>query len=50
MNDNCECNHGLEDGDTIYRYSESDIDICFEKIENVHFCPLCGKKLKKFGQ
>lgn len=45
----CKCNHGLEDGDTIYMFSESDIDICFEKIENIHFCPLCGKKLKKFG-
>ena len=42
-----ECNHHyLTAYDTVYVFTESDIDICFEKIENIRFCPLCGMELK----
>ena len=42
-----ECNHRhLIAGDRIYTLWESDFDICFDKIENIQFCPLCGMKLK----
>ena len=42
------CNHHyLTAYDTVYVFTESDIDICFEKIENIQFCPLCGMELKE---
>lgn len=42
-----ECNHHyLMAGDRIYTLSESDVDISFEKIEDIQYCPLCGMKLK----
>ena len=40
----CE-NHG--DGDTLYDIGDWDGGIEFNYIRNIHYCPLCGKKLKK---
>ena len=40
----CE-NHG--DGDTLYDMGDWDGGIEFNYIRNIHYCPLCGKKLKE---
>jgi len=37
--------HG--DGDTLYDIGDWDGGIEFNYIRNIHYCPLCGKKLKK---
>ena len=36
-----------EDGDTLYDMSDWDDGIEFNYIRNIHYCPICGKKLKK---
>ena len=46
-----ECNHNyLEYGDTVYVYGESEVDISFEKIQGIKYCPLCGAELKRRGK
>lgn len=36
-----------EDGDTLYDMSDWDGGIEFNYIRNIHYCPICGKKLKE---
>lgn len=43
----CEFCKNHEDGDTLYEMSDWDGGIGFDYIRNIHYCPLCGKKLKK---
>lgn len=35
------------DGDTLYDIGDWDGGIEFNYIRNIHYCPLCGKKLKE---
>lgn len=42
---NCSVCQDLEDGDTLYAYGTWDGGIEFNYIHNIHFCPVCGKKL-----
>ena len=37
--------HGLEDGDKLYRSSDWDGGIGFDYIRNIHYCPVCGRRL-----
>ena len=43
----CEFCESHEDGDTLYEMGHWDGGIEFNYIEKIHYCPLCGKKLKK---
>lgn len=43
----CEFCEGHEDGDTLYDMSDWDGGIEFNYIRNIHYCPICGKKLKE---
>lgn len=43
----CEFCANHEDGDTLYETSDWDGGIGFDYIRNIHYCPICGKKLKK---
>lgn len=36
-----------EDGDTLYDMSDWDGGIEFNYIRDIHYCPICGKKLKE---
>ena len=38
--------YGLEDGDTLYMSSDWDGGIGFDYIRDIHFCPVCGRRLK----
>lgn len=46
--EDCYCgfcaNH--EDGDTLYEMSDWDGGIGFDYIRDIHYCPLCGRRLK----
>ena len=46
--DPCDVCDGLEDGDTLYIYSEWDGGIGFDYIRDIHFCPKCGRRLPNF--
>ena len=46
--DPCDVCDGLEDGDTLYIYSEWDGGIGFDYIHDIHFCPKCGRRLQNF--
>lgn len=37
----------LEQGDTLYRWSDWDGGIGFDYIHNIRFCPVCGRELPK---
>lgn len=43
----CEFCSSHEDGDTLYDMSDWDGGIEFNYIRDIHYCPICGKKLKK---
>lgn len=43
----CEFCENHEDGDTLYETSDWDGGIGFDYIRDIHYCPICGKKLKK---
>ena len=43
----CEFCSSHEDGDTLYDMSDWDGGIEFNYIRNIHYCPICGKKLKE---
>ena len=43
----CEFCENHEDGDTLYDMSDWDGGIEFNYIRNIHYCPICGKKLKE---
>lgn len=43
----CEFCANHEDGDTLYDMSDWDGGIEFNYIRNIHYCPICGKKLEK---
>lgn len=48
LNKPCDlCNH-LERGDTLYEYSSWDGGINFDYIENIQYCPKCGRKLEEW--
>lgn len=42
----CEFCDDHEDGDTLYETSDWDGGIGFDYIKDIHYCPICGKKLK----
>ena len=42
----CEFCANHENGDTLYEMSDWDGGIEFNYIRNIHYCPICGKKLK----
>ena len=44
--DYCDFCTNHEDGDTLYDMSDWDGGIGFDYIRNIHYCPICGKKLK----
>lgn len=50
MEEKCKWCNELEQGDRLYRYGEDDVGITFERIGNVQFCPICGKKLLSFQE
>lgn len=37
--------HGLEDGGTLYISADWDGGIGFDYIRNIHYCPVCGRRL-----
>ena len=41
------CKH-LEKGDTLYEYSSWDGGINFDYIENIQYCPKCGRELEEW--
>ena len=43
----CEFCENHEEGDTLYDMSDWDGGIGFDYIRDIHYCPICGKKLKK---
>lgn len=43
----CEFCEDHEDGDTLYEMSDWDGGIEFNYIRDIHYCPICGKKLKE---
>ena len=43
----CEFCANHESGDTLYEMSDWDGGIGFDYIRDIHYCPICGKKLKK---
>ena len=43
----CEFCEDHEDDDTLYDMSDWDGGIEFNYIRDIHYCPICGKKLKK---
>ena len=50
VNQPCDlCDH-LEEGDTLYEHSSWDGGINFDYIENIQYCPKCGRKLKKWEE
>lgn len=44
----CEFCRNHEDGDTLYDMADWDGGIEFNYIRNIHYCPICGKELKKY--
>lgn len=42
----CEFCANHESGDTLYEMNDWDGGIGFDYIRNIHYCPICGKKLK----
>jgi len=44
----CECDFCLnhEKGDTLYSCYSDDVGITYEYVNNISFCPLCGKELR----
>lgn len=45
----CDFCKGHYDGDTLFDGTDWDTGVGFEFIRNIHFCPLCGKQLRKLG-
>ena len=47
MNNRCSCcdYYDLEKGDRLYISSNWDGGIGFDYIENIQYCPVCGKEL-----
>ena len=43
----CEFCANHESGDTLYDMSDWDGGIGFDYIRDIHYCPVCGKKLKE---
>ena len=39
------CKYDLEDGDILYNRTSADHAIVYEEVV-VHYCPVCGRKLK----
>lgn len=39
-----------EDGDRLYEASDWDGGVGYDYVDNIHFCPLCGEKLKTFEE
>ena len=37
--------YGIEDGDTLYISADWDGGIGFDYIRNIHYCPICGRRL-----
>ena len=47
---NCVCdNYGMEPGDTLYISADWDGGVAFDYIENIQYCPVCGRKLEKWS-
>ena len=46
----CKTCEELEQGDRLYVLGEDDIGITFNKIGNIQYCPVCGKKLLSFKE
>lgn len=42
----CEFCTNHEDGDTLYEMSDWDGGIGFDYIKDIHYCPICGRRLK----
>lgn len=36
----------LENGDTLYKRGSFDHGMTFEEIDNIKYCPVCGRELK----
>lgn len=41
----CEVCYYLEDGDTLYKFSDWDGGIGFDYIRDISYCPKCGRRL-----
>ena len=50
MENECKTCEELEQGDRLYVYGEDDVGVMFERIENIQYCPVCGKKLLTFRE
>ena len=51
MNDKkCYWCEQLEKGDYLCYSHSDDVGICYEYIENIQFCPICGKSLLTFEE
>jgi len=47
---NCVCDkYGMEPGDTLYISADWDGGVAFDYIENIQYCPVCGRKLEKWS-
>ena len=46
----CKTCEELEQGDRLYVFGEDDVGITFNKIDNIQYCPMCGKKLLSFKE
>ena len=50
MEEECKLCEELEQGDRLYFYSEDDVGVCFNKIDDIQYCPICGKKLLTYKE
>ena len=45
--DYCDFCTNHEDGDVLYEMSDWDGGIGFDYIRDIHYCPICGRRLKR---
>ena len=41
--------YALEQGDTLYRFTSWDGGVGYDYINNIRYCPVCGKELPREG-
>lgn len=47
MDEDCKACKELQYGQSLYEFSEDEVAIVLLKYDNIKYCPMCGKTLKK---
>ena len=50
MDKECYWCEQLEEGDTLYYYHSDDTGACYDYINDVKYCPKCGKRLLNYEE